>query len=686
MLAKNRVLAELCVAVLVCAAGPAAGQEDEASMMQDVLTRHRRMLLSAGAPGVERVRGHARSLEKDGTWPDIDYGDDHRAGWRAHGHLVRVRRMCIAFRVEDGPLSGDPAVRSAALRALDHWLRHRYQNSNWWWNEIGVPRAMRDIAVLLGEDLTDQRRQGVLAVLDQHRVRGTGANLAWSAELKLHAACLAGDAEAVAEAATLIWKEVSVGEEEGIQPDRSFFQHGPRLQAFAYGKSFVNVVVPTAWLLRETPWAMPAERQSILSSYLLDGLQWMCRGVYTVPGTLDRAVSRKGSMRNGDLRRLLRMWRRVDDRRAEELAAFLARQEEKGEPLVGWRHFPRAEFTCHHRPAGSVFLKTMSERTRPTERINDENLRGVPYLHGGDHYIVRDGREYHDLQPVWDWSSLPGLTGTDRAAELERRPFVGGTGDGRSGAVGMDYRRRGEGGTVVAARKLWAFHGDYVVCLIGGWRCERLDGPVRTSLEQCRLRGPVRVGSADGPARELDAGDPGPADATWALHHGVGYVPLTGRLGIRIGPAKGSWGDINSRYAGKERVTENVFALHLDHGDRPEAGGFVLVLGADGKALDALATETPWSVLANGRNVQCIRFADGTGMAAFHGGGEVGEAGLSVDRACVLMWRGRRIRAADPTGSGGRLNVTLDGRTHRLGLPETGKTVTAGDGQGPSTR
>ena len=121
----------------------------------------------------------------------------------------------------------------------------------------------------------------------------------------------------------------------------------------------------------------------------------------------------------------------------------------------------------------SVFLKTISSRTHATESINRENLKGVPYLNCGDHYIVRDGREYSMLQPVWQWKYLPGITLLHKRSRQRLQSFVGGIGNGQSGLSVIDYVRISKGNKVLAVRKAWFFYKNIVICLMGGTGCVR---------------------------------------------------------------------------------------------------------------------------------------------------------------------------------------------------------------------
>lgn len=656
-------------------------------VMREVLERYRNILVDQPGPPADRVKEHAAGVAADGRWPDIDYTIDVDEAWTPPRHMGRCRELALAWASERHPLHPDRQIESALKQALDHWIEHKYQCSNWWWNQIGVPRAMRDVAVLMGRALGEERLAGALDVIGQFKVRDVAANLLWSAELALHHGCLTGRPEQVAAAARAIEDEIVVGHPEGIQEDWSFFQHGARLQAFSYGRSYLEIAVDLAWQLRDTPYAFPGEKLDVITGYILDGLQWMCRGTATVPSTLDRTVTRRGSLgRAADLRPWLRRWLTICPSRRDEVEAFLVRQESSGGPLIGHRHFQRADFTTYHRPGFSFFLKTISDRTLPTQHLHKENLKGQ-HLHSGDHYLLRDGQEYSDLPPVWDWERLPGLTLASGAPPLQRRPFVGGLGDGRIGLSAMDYERADEAGErLLAARKLWAFHGDLVVCLAGGWRCRGLEGEVYTSLEQCKLRGAPQLGTRGGPPQELPEGRHDLEGVSYLWHGSVAYVPLApASVTVWTGPATGSWRSVTGA-ASAEPVTERVFSASLRHGARPEPGGFAIAVGVSPEEARALAQSPPWAVLRNDTACQAIRFNDGTYMAACWeaAGLEADGISLRVDKPCLALCAGEALWLCDPTHAGGPMLAHWQGAALSAQLPPGGRALCLTGSAGPS--
>lgn len=654
-----------CLGTLVLALATAASAE-EVRPTELIRQRYREQLLAGPQPDSKTIEGYLARLKPDGSWPDVDYASRLPAGWPTAVHLSRVRELALAWRAPQHSLHGDERLGKGLALALDLWLAERFQSpSNWWWNEIGVPQIMSDILAVLDDALDPPRRAECLKVLEQYHLQGTGANLVWSAELALHHGCFVDQPEEVARATQRLWKEIGVGGEEGIQPDYSFFQHGRRLQAFQYGRKYLEFAVSVASQVRDTPWQIPPERRNVLSAFLLEGLQWMCRGTATVPATVDRAVSRKEGLGPVDLRATLDQWQQVDPTRAAELSAFAARQAGNGEPLVGFRHFPHADFSAYHCPTASVFLKTISTRTLGTESINGENLKGVSYLGYSDLMILRDGAEYDGLPPVWDWPFLPGLTGAEGRRWQRRMPFVGGLGDGHSGLAAMDYLRSDRKNDL-KVRKLWAFHEGLVVCLLGGWDVPDAPDAICTAVEQCRLRESAQVALPDGVAT-LHEGELVADPVAWVLHHGIGYLPLQGTpLHVQLRRQRGNWHAINDQYP-SETVAAPVLSIVLDHGRAPQPGGYVLVLDANAERLEELRKTPPWEVLQNTADCQCLRFRGGLTLAAFFAPAEAG--GVCVSEPCLALWSTERLRLCDPTHEGKQLTVTWNGQVQQVDLP-----------------
>lgn len=655
-----------------------------------IVERYHGLILSGYVPTAQAAAGWdatdaptwIATLAADGRWPDIDYENRAGGAWLTLGHLRRVRILSREISNPKSTLHRDATAERALLRALDHWTAQRYQNPNWWQNQIGVPQVMRDIIVLLGDRLKGESRAGAFAVLKQLKLMdaGIGANTVWSAELALMAAALESDQAALATASGLIAGEITQGGAQGIQDDFSFHQHGARLQQFHYGASFFQDTVRIAWLLRGTPWAFSEEKVTLLADFADKGNLWMSRGKVTVPGTLDRAVSRPGALGAAGIGTELALLADVLPERRAELGGMARVQGAGRAPHTGFRAFPRSDFAVSQQSQVSFFLKTISTRTEITETLLRENRRGRK-LNWGDHYVLTDRSNYVDLPPVWDWELLPGVTSATDIDTIQRRAFVGAVsagGYGNNGAVAMDYATgRGEV-TTLTARKFWAVHGSTVVGLIGALTRPAPGEPVRTALDQRRLRGTVTVADAAG-VSALALGKHTRSGVRWIHHDGLLYVPLgTQPVSFSLGPVTGSWNDINLNYS-TEPATESIFLATLEHGTAPAsvASGF-LILPCDTPGRAKKRMKKPdWIVLRNDADVQAVRFNDDTWMAAFYVPGKIStRRGLEVrvDAPCLLFQEHGELRASDPTHEGRTVQVRFGERNFAIVCPAGGIT------------
>jgi chondroitin AC lyase len=196
-----------------------------------ILSRYRQYYF-ASAADTNNAGKLASSLDANGQWNDINYLDKERGNWKPADHLRRTRALALAYSKPASPYYHNKEIFTAIQRAIDHWTANRYTSLNWWHNEIGVPQLMRDILILLRDDLPKQQFEKALGILAQYRVQdnATGANLVWSADLGIHYCALTGNEGLSRKYLDRIIAEIKITTGDGVQPDYSFHQHDKRLQ------------------------------------------------------------------------------------------------------------------------------------------------------------------------------------------------------------------------------------------------------------------------------------------------------------------------------------------------------------------------------------------------------------------------------------------------------------------------
>ena len=390
------------------------------------------------------------SLGKDGSWPDIDYEDRGRSGWTTARHLRRIRAMATAYRAPGHRLAGNDALHEAIIRALGYWLDHDFQNPNWWHNRINVPQETAEILLLMAPDVPPAMfDKAVNTVVTRGDIDMTGQNRVWLAGITLRRAILIGDAELARKARDAIVGEIHVTTSEGVQPDASFHQHGPQQQFGNYGLAFAHDGLAWQRVFADTPYAMTAAEAKVLQDYLLDGMSWVLwRGKLDV-SACGRQLGPDSPARKGrSVMACLRQLAELSPGCVERCKAILTEQE-AGKPvaLVGLKHFWRSDYTVYRQPGFYASVKMSSRRVTGTETCNSENLLGAR-LADGAMYVYRDGAEYDDILPVWNWRRIPGITAVQDKQGLvpdgktqNRQGFVGGVSDGQCGVSAMDFVR-----------------------------------------------------------------------------------------------------------------------------------------------------------------------------------------------------------------------------------------------------
>lgn len=665
MLSRRRI-ALLALPIAILAQAIVAASDDLETIRSRVMAP---LLAAPEAKAAERL---IDSMQPDGTWPDIDYTQDSRSAWSVPAHLSRLETLARAYRAPRSPLHGDADVLAAAQKGLDAWLRLDPQNPNWWWNQIGVPRSMLPILLLLDDKLSDQQRAGGLMILCRAKIGMTGQNLVWVTEITAGRGLLERDPELTAKAYARIAEEIRVSLSEGIQPDFSFHQHGPCVYSHGYGAAFIVDCSQIAAQLGGTSFAFPPEKIELLSHLILDGTQWMTYNDATDFGAEGREITRHGQS-TSHLVAAAKYMLELPTGREQAFRDLAARAEGRAEapPLVGNRHFWRGDFMTHHRPKYYASVRMHSTRLANTDGpANSEGLLSH-HLADGCFVLMQTGREHRDIFGVWDWRKIPGttvrqkpeLTGSPR--RMGTTEFVGGVSDGTHGLAACDFERDG-----LTAKKSWFFFDDEIVCLGAGINASAGD-PVVTTLNQCRLDGDVLAAGVDA----LDRGEHVLDKPQWVWHDSAGYIFLE-PAGVRLqnDARSGSWHASNHRYPDREESLD-LFTAWIDHGTEPRAAsyGYVVVPGIDRDQVAGYAARPPVRTLANTPAMQAVAH-DGLGLvgAAFYQPGkiQVRPGGtLQVDRRCLLLVRQQE----------GRLAVTVANPENKPAAVRV--TVVAGDGQ-----
>jgi chondroitin AC lyase len=607
-------------------------------------------------PNENTVKSLLATIQPDGTWPDVDYTHQSRSAWRTPQHLNHLTQLASSLYAG----SNTPELKPAIHLALNHWLEKDYTNPNWWWNDIGVPRNLSHILLLLDQEITDEQRKLGTQILLRAQLEKTGQNLVWLADITAKRGLLNRDADLIKQAYTRIAEEIRISFDEGIQPDASFYQHGPCLYNHGYGAGFASDCSRLAALLVGTQFAFPQDKIDKIAFYVLDGSRWMLRGTTPDYGAKGREISRKGA----SARYLISVCDnllQLNTGREEELNAFkIHLQNGQGSAVTGNKHFWRGDIITHHRKGYYTSARFFSTRTVSTDGPHNREGLKSHHLADGCNYLFQSGKEYDGIFPVWDWQKIPGTT-VAQTGDFESRPhihgttdFVGGASDGTYGVATFDLNRE-----TVSAHKSWFFFDREYVCL-GAAIQSPSQSPIFTTLNQCHLNGDVFVNG-----QAVDQGDHALQNVESIHHDNVAYIfPETSDLHLRNNTQTGSWHDINNQYD-QTTLSQNIFSLWIDHGIQPNKSQYAYIVAPNLPKIDLpLYTQRHGiQILQNTSQIQAVHHANQriTG-AVFYEPGDLQisrEITIAVNHPCALIMRDNSLTLSNPKNEMLTVAVTL---------------------------
>ena len=596
--------------------------------MREIIRRFERLLWEENAPEENFVFELYQALEPADApdtwyWRDIDYSDKTPSFWCAKQHYDRVLSILRGFG--RSRLSEDSAYAKKMIGAFNYWLVNDFENPNWWHNQIGMPEGIGNIAIMMHSVLDRQTTsraatlvsRGSMARDEMTAEKWTGANLMWGALNTIRHALLTEDESLLLRAVARISDEITLGAKSGIQEDYSFFQHGPRLYSGGYGRSFLCDVSRALFLLNGTEYRLPPEKTEILISYILEGLRPMVQGHALDWSCVGRELTRPDALDVGSIRTALEILLRTAQLpRKAELKAFLESISGGEQPTLT-KYFHKAFMLCHHFNGVYVGARFLNDRVWGAEICNGEGELCYNMSYGTQTCIMRSGEEYFNINPVWDYSKIPGttaLTETDEQLlakkDWTKRPLpnrcYGGRQQGRRAVI---YELAEHDGIKMPVAD-FAFE-DGFVCL--GTEVERKGGAGAefvTTVDQRLARGDT-----------LAEGDS-------ILHGGIRYTALRDtRIKSTVEVKQGSWRRNNAALS-EETVSAEVLTLVVEHSEKGKCEYAYMISSAD--------TPTPRvEVLRNDPTLQAIRLPDGSVMAVFHQSAElvledkriIGEAG-----------------------------------------------------------
>jgi len=630
----------------------------------------------------QMITTHLSTQQTNGSWSDIDYTSEIETGWQPLAHLNRIKSFALGLSTLGNQFYANQELLQRTISGLKYWYVQNPKSSNWFQNEIASPMAIGEILILLNDKkvhLPKSLQDSLLQRMNQGDIKNAiGANKLDIATHMIYRACVNKDQNLMSIAVEEAFKPIEFTAAEGLQFDNSYLQHKSQLQIASYGQVFLTGEYKVASWLKGTVYALSADKLKILNNYLINTFLKTIRGRYIDFNTEGRGVARNDVLDKKVITEaagnhtLLALAKLVSPENSEIIKAAEERIKQTQAPSFNitpsHTQYWKGDYTLHTRPSYSFNVRTVSKRTVRTELGNKENLLGK-FLPDGSTNIQRNGAEYFNIMPIWEWDKIPGITNRDYLKDQlttiewgERgvSSFVGGVSDGVYGAdvYDLDY-------DMVTAKKAWFYFDKQVVCLgtdINSYAVEN----IVTTVNQTWLKGKV-FAYADKKLSRVKS-KKSMIKPNWIWHDSIGYYfPNSAQLEIRTQIQKGSWQKVNANRSENE-VKGRVFKMWFNHGVDPVNANYAYIV-MPGLGKDELKNhpQNEIKILANNSNIQAVKNEDLKMIQiVFHQAGTLTDQNISitVDQPCIVLLKNINtkkiiIHLADPTQKLENVNLTL---------------------------
>ncbi len=516
------------------------------------------LYMAVHLPDYEVERLLALFDREAGCWTDIDYMAKDRGRWPSTLHVTRMYALAKAYKAGNEPWKGSESLRKLLHDAMAWWYRNMPECPNWWHNEIGVPKKMAGVLLMMRDELSEEEIAGGLKVLERSQFGRTGQNKAWLAGNNLMKGLLVDDEALVRRACREIQETIYMADgEEGIQPDWSFHQHGPQIQFGNYGLAYAEGLSFWMSVLKGTAYDFSAGQKAMVSNLIKEGISWCVYRGFMDPSYCGRQnFIHGGSGKAFSFAVTARYMAEAFDEEREfytKLADENLLPSEYPNTLTGMRYFGYSDCGIYRRPDWYASVRMHSSRTIGFEFTNKENTLGN-FSADGAVILMQDGKEFTDIFAYWDWRKVPGVTAyddgkpmkCDNRAEKKKNhsPHVGGLAHEGMMASTMEINRDG----IIALKSMFFFE-DCIVNLGTGIRGTDADfRSVTTSVDQIHLS-----------EKGFKASD------KWAFHADRAYLSLDGaKMTVTGELQRGKWDDIEPSFTDKWDEGK-VFKCWFDH-------------------------------------------------------------------------------------------------------------------------
>lgn len=603
-----------------------------------------------------------------------DQSDFGTVSAELYTNYVRLKAMAMAYATKGSALQNNATLAADIVSALD-WLYSTDKYSpntapydNWWHWEIGAPKQLGDIMLLVYDQLTPAQIANYLSAIDYFIPDPTQNGLRTGTLRTSVGANRVDDCQAVAIRGVVGKTSAKiVAARDGLSPvfdyvttadgfyvDGSFVQHVDVPYTFSYGDVLLAGIGKLLNLLTGSTWTVTDPDAGNVFKWVYDSYEPLLYKGAGMDMTRGRAISRSNLQDHvaghsviasvamlaqfaspadsAAFKSMIKYWLNADtslnfysgrDIRSIVLAKSImndagvtARAE-----LIKHKRYASMDRVVHLRPGFGFGLSMYSDRIQNYEDMNLENRRGwytgdgMTYLYNNDLTAYGQGF-WATVNPYrMPGTTVDTMTRTDGSGEANSpNNWVGGTSLQDSyGVTGMDFKAWN---STLVAKKSWFMFDDEVVAL-GAGITNTDTRTIETIVENRKINGSGNNAlKVNGTAKSTALGWTETMSAVDWVHlagnvagSDLGYYfPGTATVkGLREART-GAWSAINNG-GSTTPVTRNYLTLWLDHGHNPsgQTYSYVLLPNKTSSQVSGYAANPDITILENTAAAQAVR-------------------------------------------------------------------------------
>ena len=175
------------------------------------------------------VEEMVNTINSDGTWSCIDYGDVSNEGFQHSEHAANMVTMARAYKNKGSAFYKSKRAKHAIILAFKHWVENDYICKNWWHNEVGTPTNLVNLMLLIGDELPEDLVEKGQPIIGRAHIDGPGARPGGDrikiAGIQAKNMLFTGDSRTFSEVIKVIENEIKSEEWIGREYGYTFKQH-----------------------------------------------------------------------------------------------------------------------------------------------------------------------------------------------------------------------------------------------------------------------------------------------------------------------------------------------------------------------------------------------------------------------------------------------------------------------------